>query len=40
MPQSFAVLGAGGWGTAVAVHLAKLGHDVRLWVRGPSRSNG
>lgn len=31
MPQSFAVLGAGGWGTAVAVHLAKLGHDVRLW---------
>lgn len=31
MPQSFAVLGAGGWGTAVAVHLSKLGHGVRLW---------
>jgi glycerol-3-phosphate dehydrogenase (NAD(P)+) len=31
MPLKFAVLGAGGWGTAVAVHLAKLGHGVRLW---------
>lgn len=31
MVQSYAVLGAGGWGTATAVHLAKLGHTVRLW---------
>jgi glycerol-3-phosphate dehydrogenase (NAD(P)+) len=30
---SAAVLGAGGWGTALAVHLARLGHDVRLWGR-------
>ncbi|MGE3955105.1 MAG: NAD(P)H-dependent glycerol-3-phosphate dehydrogenase [Vicinamibacterales bacterium] len=28
-----AVLGAGSWGTALAVHLARVGHDVRLWAR-------
>ena len=28
-----AVLGAGSWGTALAVHLAKQGHQVRLWGR-------
>ena len=28
-----AVLGAGSWGTALAVHLGRLGHDVRLWAR-------
>jgi glycerol-3-phosphate dehydrogenase (NAD(P)+) len=28
-----AILGAGGWGTALAVHLARVGHDVRLWAR-------
>ena len=28
-----AVLGAGSWGTALAVHLARLGHGVRLWGR-------
>jgi glycerol-3-phosphate dehydrogenase (NAD(P)+) len=31
--RSVAVLGAGSWGTALAVHLARLGHDVRLWAR-------
>jgi glycerol-3-phosphate dehydrogenase (NAD(P)+) len=31
-----AVLGAGGWGTALAVHLARVGHDVRLWARDPA----
>src|SRR5439155_15798247 len=25
------VLGAGSWGTTLAVHLAGLGHEVRLW---------
>jgi glycerol-3-phosphate dehydrogenase (NAD(P)+) len=25
------VLGSGSWGTALAVHLAHIGHDVRLW---------
>jgi glycerol-3-phosphate dehydrogenase (NAD(P)+) len=28
-----AVLGAGSWGTALAVHLARAGHEVRLWAR-------
>jgi glycerol-3-phosphate dehydrogenase (NAD(P)+) len=28
-----AVLGAGGWGTALAVHLGRGGHDVSLWAR-------
>jgi glycerol-3-phosphate dehydrogenase (NAD(P)+) len=27
------VLGSGSWGTALAVHLARVGHDVRLWGR-------
>ncbi len=27
------VLGAGSWGTALAVHLARVGHEVRLWAR-------
>jgi len=28
-----AVLGAGSWGTTLAIHLAKAGHEVRLWGR-------
>lgn len=31
--KTVAVLGAGSWGTALAVHLARLDHDVRLWAR-------
>ena len=31
--QTIAILGAGSWGTALAVHLARTGHDVRLWGR-------
>jgi glycerol-3-phosphate dehydrogenase (NAD(P)+) len=31
-----AVLGAGSWGTALAVHLGLRGHDVRLWARDSS----
>ena len=30
-----AVLGSGSWGTALAFHLASVGHDVRLWGRNP-----
>ena len=30
---SVTILGAGSWGTALAVHLARLGRDVRLWAR-------
>ncbi len=29
--QAIAVLGAGSWGTALAVHLARAGHNVQLW---------
>ena len=28
-----AVLGAGSWGTALAVHASAAGHDVTLWAR-------
>ena len=31
--RTIAVLGAGSWGTALAVHLARVGHNVRLWGR-------
>jgi glycerol-3-phosphate dehydrogenase (NAD(P)+) len=31
------VIGAGSWGTALAIHLAKCGHDVTLWDRNPDR---
>jgi glycerol-3-phosphate dehydrogenase (NAD(P)+) len=27
------VVGAGSWGTALAIHLARIGHDVQLWAR-------
>lgn len=33
--ESIAILGAGSWGTALAIHLARAGHDVRLWARDP-----
>jgi glycerol-3-phosphate dehydrogenase (NAD(P)+) len=29
--STVAVLGAGSWGTTLAVHLAHAGHDVRIW---------
>jgi glycerol-3-phosphate dehydrogenase (NAD(P)+) len=31
--KTVSVLGAGSWGTALAVHLGRIGHDVRLWAR-------
>jgi glycerol-3-phosphate dehydrogenase (NAD(P)+) len=31
--ERIAVLGAGSWGTALAIHCARVGHDVRLWGR-------
>jgi glycerol-3-phosphate dehydrogenase (NAD(P)+) len=36
MASKVAVLGAGSWGTALAVHLGRVGHDVRLWARDKS----
>src|SRR5262245_65460532 len=35
MASAVTVLGAGSWGTALALHLGRLGHDVRLWARDP-----
>jgi glycerol-3-phosphate dehydrogenase (NAD(P)+) len=34
--RTVSVLGAGSWGTALAVHLGRVGHDVRLWARDPA----
>ena len=36
-PQKIAVLGAGAWGTALAIHLAKAGHEVTLWAHSSER---
>jgi glycerol-3-phosphate dehydrogenase (NAD(P)+) len=33
--STIAILGAGSWGTAVAIHLAKSGHQVMLWGHDP-----
>jgi glycerol-3-phosphate dehydrogenase (NAD(P)+) len=33
MTHRIGVIGSGSWGTALAVHLAGTGHDVRLWAR-------
>ena len=39
MPTPTAVLGAGSWGTALAISLARGGHDVRLWARRPEAAD-
>ena len=33
--QRVAILGAGSWGTALAIHNHRIGHEVRLWGRDP-----
>jgi glycerol-3-phosphate dehydrogenase (NAD(P)+) len=33
--ERVAILGAGSWGTALAIELARSGHDVMLWGRDP-----
>jgi glycerol-3-phosphate dehydrogenase (NAD(P)+) len=33
--SNIAVVGAGAWGTALAIHAARQGHEVRLWAREP-----
>ena len=33
---SICVIGAGAWGTALAVHCARAGHRVTLWARNPA----
>lgn len=34
--KTVAILGSGSWGTALAVHLGRVGHQVRLWGRDGS----
>jgi glycerol-3-phosphate dehydrogenase (NAD(P)+) len=36
MDKKIAVLGAGSWGTAMAIHLGRIGHKVHLWARNKS----
>ena len=35
--ETIAILGAGSWGTAVAIHLAQVGHRVLLWGHNPQQ---
>ncbi len=35
LPPKAAIIGAGAWGTALAIHAARQGLDVTLWVREP-----
>ncbi len=36
--MKIAILGAGAWGTTIAIHLAQKGHDVLLWARDEERA--
>src|SRR5262245_17958561 len=36
MASTVAILGGGSWGTALALQLARVGHDVVLWARDPA----
>ena len=38
MPPVISVIGAGSWGTALAMQLARVGHSVRLWARDPEQA--
>jgi len=35
--MKISVLGAGSWGTTLAIHLSKNGHNVNLWERDRER---
>jgi glycerol-3-phosphate dehydrogenase (NAD(P)+) len=38
LPCEVAVIGAGAWGTALAIHAARAGRRVALWARDPARA--
>jgi glycerol-3-phosphate dehydrogenase (NAD(P)+) len=38
MPEKVTFLGAGGWGTALALLLREQGHQVRLWAHDPKHA--
>ena len=29
--SNIAIIGSGSWGTAIAIHLARLGNNVKIW---------
>lgn len=33
--KTIAILGAGSWGTAIAIHLSQIGHRILLWAHKP-----
>ena len=37
--MNIAVIGSGSWGTAIALHLGRAGHNVALWNRSAERIN-
>src|ERR1044072_993531 len=37
--KQLAIIGAGNWGTALAIVAARAGHNVSLWSRDPARLN-
>ena len=37
--KQIAIIGAGNWGTALAIVAARAGHNVNLWSRNPARIN-
>lgn len=37
--QNICVLGAGAWGTALAIHLGRVGHQVNLWSHSEAQAN-
>ncbi|MBN2866691.1 MAG: NAD(P)-dependent glycerol-3-phosphate dehydrogenase [Thiotrichales bacterium] len=37
-PLNLAVIGAGAWGTALAIHLARAGHQVKLWTHSEQQA--
>ena len=29
--KNIAIIGSGSWGTALAIHLAKMGNNIKMW---------
>ncbi|MDG6778583.1 NAD(P)-dependent glycerol-3-phosphate dehydrogenase [Thiomicrorhabdus sp. zzn3] len=36
--STIAVIGAGAWGSALGIHLARVGHQVHLWTHSPEQA--
>ena len=31
MSKNISIIGSGSWGVALGIHLAKLGHNIKIW---------